>query len=92
MRRYSLPEVECYTINLLPKWCELNCEGDKIDEFLIMVEQWYHVNFDKNSLLVWSWAYEPGLEYNDAGVVGITFNSLEYADEFREIFGYVEQR
>jgi len=91
MKKYRLPEVKCYTIDLLPKWTELDCEGDRIDEFLTLVEKWYEVNFDKNSPLAWCWTFDPDFEWLCAGVIGITFNKPEYADDFREIFGYVEQ-
>lgn len=91
MKRYKLPGVECHTVSLWAKWEELDCDGDKIDMFLCLVEDWYRVNFDKNSPLAWCWTYDPDFEWQDAGVVGITFNAAEYAEEFREIFGYVEQ-
>jgi hypothetical protein len=86
----ELREVECYTVNLLPKWCELDCDGDRIDYFINNVEKWYTLNFDKNSPMVWCWTYDPDFEYENAGIVAIAFNKAQYADEFKSIFGYVE--
>ena len=91
MTRYKLPEVKYYTVNLLDKWTELDCDGDRIGEFLSMVEKWYSANVDKNSPLSWCWTYDPDFEFIDAGIIGITFNGPDYAADFRDIFGYVEQ-
>lgn len=88
---HKLREIECYTVSLLPKWCDLDCKGDKIDYFLMMVEDWYGRNFDDKSSMVWCWQYDPDFEYQDAGVVGIAFNKPEYAEDFKKVFGYVEQ-
>lgn len=82
----ELLTAEYHTVNLLPTWCELDCEGDRIDGFINIVERWYDLKHTADTDLVWCWKYDPDFEYENAGVVGIVFNSLLQSREFIRTF------
>jgi hypothetical protein len=86
MLKNLLEITEYHTVNLLPKWCEFDCDGDKINDFINNVEKWYALKHTEKTKLVWCWKYDPDFEYENAGIVGIVFNQSWQARKFMRTF------